>query len=224
MTGPAIVTHGRQPGKNRSHAKVCPSRYAPPVRGSAPPGTARGRKSIQDMLEDLYLAASSASPAAITFTVLWHVILSRNGDQDAIQAQGDLVSALRGAARRRGLPHIFVLRAIERGNRGNLHGHLMLQVPQEFQEELLVYAERRIRAVYARERGGALPPIAFRRDGRWKTGKVHTARQFIGKGKYILKSLVAHGVSHGVRADPNLLPVKGPSVSSGWGRITMACA
>jgi len=174
------------------------------------------------MLDDLHLAASSASAAAISFTVLWHVILSRNGDQDAIRAQGELVSELRGAARRRGLPHIYVLQAIERGNRGNLHGHLMLQVTQEFQEELLIYAETRIRAMYARERGGALPPIAFRRDGRWKTGKIHSAAQFIGKGRYILKSLVAHGTSHGVRADPNLLPVTGPSVASGWGRIPNA--
>jgi hypothetical protein len=174
------------------------------------------------MLDDLRLAASSTSAAAITFTVLWHLILSRNGDQDAIRAQGELVSALRGAARRRGLRHIFVLHAIERGNRGNLHGHLMLQLPQEFQEELLVYAERRIRAMYARQRGGTLPPNAFGRDGRWKTGKIYSAAQFIGKGKYILKSLVARGIGHGVRADPNLLPVKGPSVASGWGRIPNA--
>jgi hypothetical protein len=224
MSRLALVTRRAKPRKTRGDTRVYPSNYSPLVRGATPPGTTRGRRSLEEVMEDLHLAASSASPAAISFTVLWHLILSRKGDQDALRAQGELVSALRGAARRRGLPHIFVLHAVECGEQGNLHGHLLLQVPREFQEELLVYAERRIKAVHKRERGGNLPKIAFHRDGRWNTGKMYSAKQLIGKGMYLLKSLVAHGVNHGVEAERKLRPVKGPSVASGWGRIRKTSA
>jgi hypothetical protein len=141
---------------------------------------------------DQFESALSASSNFIVLTLAWRKVLPLADDREIVRAQQRLLNRHRERVRRAGLQKPFLLSVFERSEKLGLHGHLLLQIPEN-PNRFIGAVERQL----IREHG-PLPPNFFNRDGRHQ-GRIKTQCAARGAFRYRMKSCVGGEAEFGIR-------------------------